>query len=157
MSTSALSWRRERPAVLGYALAVLSVAGAIAIAFAFDRLVGDDPSLSLFLCAIVFVAWANGTGPALLATALAVLALAYFFLQPTYSLAPEFKEIPRLIFFAVAALFVVALSAAQSRAATALRSSISSAKIFSFSSRMAAWIESSREFMPIRVLRYFGS
>lgn len=121
MSTSALSWRRERPAVLGYALAVLSVAGAIAIAFAFDRLVGDDPSLSLFLCAIVFVAWANGTGPALLATALAVLALAYFFLQPTYSLAPEFKEIPRLIFFAVAALFVVALSAAQSRAATALR------------------------------------
>lgn len=121
MSTSALSWRRERPAVLGYAIAVLSVAGAVAIDLAFARLVGDDPSVSLFLCAIMFVAWASGTGPALLATALAILALGYFVLPPTYSFAPELKEIPRLAFFVIAALFVVALGAAQRRAAAALR------------------------------------
>lgn len=120
MSTSALSWRRESPPVLGYAMAVLSVAAAVGIDLAFGRLMGDDPSVSLFLCAIMFVAWANGTGPALLATALAILAFDYFFLQPTYSFVLEFKEIPRLVFFAVAALFVVSLSAAQGRAQASL-------------------------------------
>ena len=121
MSTSAVSWRRESPAVLGYGMAVLSVAAAVAIDLGFERLLGDNPTVSLLLCAIMLVAWAGGTGPALLATALAVLAFDYFFLPPVHSLPLQFKDFPRLAFFAVAALFVVALSAAQRRAATALR------------------------------------
>ena len=121
MSTSAVSWRRESPAVLGYGMAVLSVAAAVAIDLGFERLLGDNPTVSLLLCAIMLVAWASGTGPALLATALAVLAFDYFFLPPVHSLPLQFKDVPRLAFFAVAALFVVALSAAQRRAATALR------------------------------------
>ena len=121
MSTSAVSWRRESPAVLGYGMAVLSVAAAVAIDLGFERLLGDNPTVSLLLCAIMLVAWAGGTGPALLATALAVLAFDYFFLPPVHSLPLQFKDVPRLAFFAVAALFVVALSAAQRRAATALR------------------------------------
>jgi len=38
----------------------------------FERLAGADPSALLFLCAIMFVAWAAGTGPALLATGAAI-------------------------------------------------------------------------------------
>lgn len=121
MSTSAVSWRRESPAVLGYAMAVPSVAAAVVIDLGFDRFVGGNPTVSLLLCAIMLVAWAGGTGPALLATALAVLAFDYFFLQPVHSFPLHFKEVPRLAFFAIAALFVVALSAAQRRAASALQ------------------------------------
>jgi PAS domain S-box-containing protein len=121
MSTSAVSWRRESPAVLGYALAVLSVAAAVAIDIGFERLLGDNPTVSLLLCAIMLVAWAGGTGPALLATALAVLAFDFFFLEPVHSFPLQFRDVPRLAFFVIAALFVVALNAAQIRAATALR------------------------------------
>ena len=121
MSTSAVSWRRESPAVLGYAIAVLTVAAAVAIELGFERFLGENPTVSLLLCAIMLVAWAGGTGPALLATALALLAFDYFFLPPAHSFDFQFKEFPRLTLFGIAALFVVALSAAQRRAATALR------------------------------------
>ena len=121
MSTSAVSRRRELPAVLGYAIAVLTVAAAVAIDLGFERFLGENPTVSLLLCAIMLVAWAGGTGPALLATALAVVAFDFFFLQPAHSFDFQFKEIPRLTLFSIAALFVVALSAAQRRAATALR------------------------------------
>jgi PAS domain S-box-containing protein len=108
------------PVITTYAIAVLSVAAAVAIDLAFHRFSGTDPSVSLFLCAVMFAAWAGGTGPALFATALAILAFDYFFLEPVYSFALAIKEIPRLVFFAAAALFVVSLSAAQRRAAVAL-------------------------------------
>ncbi len=121
MSTSAVPRRRESPAVLHYALAILAVAAAVAINLGFERFVGGNPAVSLFLCAIMLVAWRGGTGPALLATALAIFAFDFFFLPPARSLAFSFKEIPRLALFGVAALFVVALSAAQRRATIALR------------------------------------
>jgi PAS domain S-box-containing protein len=121
MRTSALPWRPESPVILNYGITILSVAGAVVLNLGFHWLWGIDPSVSLFLCAIVFVAWAGGPGPALLATALSVLAIYYFFLQPIYSFAPKPREIPRLTLFTVAALFVVSLSAAQRRAAASLR------------------------------------
>ena len=121
MSTSAGLWRRESPAVLGYAIAVLTVAVAVAIELGFERFLGENPTVSLLLCAIMLVAWAGGTGPALFATALALLAFDFFFLPPAHSFDFQFKEFPRLTLFGIAALFVVALSAAQRRAATALR------------------------------------
>ena len=98
-----------------YMIAVLAVAAAVMIDVSFNRLVGTNPSVSLLLCAVVFVAWAGGTGPALLATALAALAFDYLLLQPVYSLALQFNDIPQLLLFVVAALFVVSLGAAQRR------------------------------------------
>ncbi len=120
MPTPGGSWRLKLHWVSGYLIAVVSTAAAIAIDLGLNRLFGVDPAVSLFLCAIVLVAWTAGSGPALLATALSVLAFDYFFLRPFYSLIVEFKEIPRLVLFAVAALFVVALSEAQRRAAASL-------------------------------------
>lgn len=121
MSTSALSlWSRAR-SVLNYAIAVLPVAAALVVDLFFNRLWTIDPSVSLFLCAIMFAAWTGGTGPALFATALSILTFDYFFLQPIHSFALQLKDLPRLLFFAVAALFVVGLSAAQRRAEASLR------------------------------------
>src|ERR1700752_2081968 len=121
MSTPVFRRSRSSPAV-NYGIAVLSAATAVAGAVAFDRLSGTGPAVSLFLCAIMFVAWASGPGPALLATALTMLAFDWFFLQPIYSFGFHFRDLPRLAVFAIAALFVVALSAAQRRAEESLRS-----------------------------------
>src|SRR6185295_2122967 len=75
----------------------------------------------LFLCAIMFVAWIGGTGPGLLSIALTVVAFDYFFLSPVHSFSLSFEDLPRLVLFVIAALFVVALSATQRRTAESLR------------------------------------
>ena len=121
MSTSVLPWRFKSPPVVNYGIAVLSAVAAVAGGLAYDHFLAVGPSVSLFLCAIMFVAWAAGTGPALLATAVTILAFEWFFLQPAYSFIPQFKNLPRLGLFVVTALFVVALSAAQRRAEVSLR------------------------------------
>jgi PAS domain S-box-containing protein len=107
--------------ILNYGIAILLVAAAAVADFVLRWLWGIAPTVSLFLCTIVFVAWAEGPGPALLATALAVFSFYYFFLPPFYSLAPKHEEIPRLVLLALAALFVLSLSAAQRRTAASLR------------------------------------
>jgi PAS domain S-box-containing protein len=121
MPTPAPSWRFKSPLILNYGIAVLATAAAVAVDVAFNRLLGINPTVSLFLCAILLVAWISGTGPALLATVLTVLAFDYFLLEPIYSFVLDTKEIPRLVLFAAAALFIVWLSAAQRRAAASLR------------------------------------
>jgi PAS domain S-box-containing protein len=121
MSGSSLSRRLTSPVILNYGIAILLVAAAAVADFVLRWLWGIAPTVSLFLCAIVFVAWAEGPGPALLATALAVFSFYYFFLPPFYSLALKYEEIPRLVLLALAALFVLSLSAAQRRTAASLR------------------------------------
>jgi PAS domain S-box-containing protein len=69
----------------------------------------------------MFVAWIGGTGPGLLALVLTVVAFDYFFLSPVHSFSLPFGDLPRLVLFIIAALFVLALSAAQRRTAETLR------------------------------------
>jgi signal transduction histidine kinase len=66
-------------------------------------------------------AWFGGFRPGLVAVALSVLAFDYFFLPPTFSLEPNVNELPRLVLFAMAALLVGLLSAAQRSATESLR------------------------------------
>jgi PAS domain S-box-containing protein len=121
MSTAAPSRWIKPPWIPDYAIAVLSVAAAIAADVVFDRPAGADPSAPLFLCAIMFVAWAAGTGPALLATLLTAVAFDYLFLTPAGSFVLSFKGVPHFALFIVAALFVVWLNAGQRRTAASLR------------------------------------
>src|SRR4051794_24907366 len=99
MSTSARSLRFWPPA-LTYIVAILSTALVIGVNIVIREWWGVDPSLALFLCAVVFAAWVGGPGPALLATALTIVAFDYFFLPPIYSFALASKEIARLVLFA---------------------------------------------------------
>jgi PAS domain S-box-containing protein len=77
--------------------------------------------VSLFLCAVMFSAWFGGVRPGLLSIALSLVGFDYFFVTPTYSLAAETNEIPRLIMFALSATFVGCLTAAQRGKAESLR------------------------------------
>src|ERR1700752_2526368 len=114
--------RSEPPAVLRYGAAIASVVAAVAAGSLLRQGGGNAPLVSLLLCGVLFATWFGGLGPGLLAIALSVLAFAYFFLQPLYSLAvQDYNDIVRLISFAVAALFVVALSARQTSTAQSLR------------------------------------
>jgi len=121
MSTSTLSSRLKWPVIMDYGIACVTPALAVVLDVSLRRLWGIDLPPSVFLCGIMIVAWVSGPGPALLATALTVLAFDYFLMQPIYSSAPEFTESPRLALLAIAALFVVLLSAAQGRATASLR------------------------------------
>jgi K+-sensing histidine kinase KdpD len=111
-----------------YAIAVLSIAIALVASHLVVVFLHTEPFVSLFLCAIMFVAWFGGVGPGLLATALALLAFYYFLVPPinsfslkSNSLAPEFKDLPRMVLFAITALIVNFLNAAQRDAEKSLQ------------------------------------
>jgi PAS domain S-box-containing protein len=121
MSTpSSLGWPKPTTTV-SYGIAVLMVATVVFSARLFAERLDANPIVSLFLCGIMFVAWFGGVGPAWLAAALSMLAFDYDFVSPVNSLAPLIKDIPRVVLFAVPAVFVVLLSAAQRAAAESLR------------------------------------
>jgi len=92
--------------MLCHAVAVLSVTAALLIARRLEINLHTAP-VSLFLCAIMLSAWFGGIGPGLLAAALSVLAFAYYFVPPIYSLAMEVQQIPRFFIFVLSALYVV--------------------------------------------------
>jgi two-component system, LuxR family, sensor kinase FixL len=115
MSNSSSLWSPKPLAILTYGVAVLSVTAALIIAWWMEIVWQSAAHVSLFLCAVMFSAWFGGIRPGLLAIVLSVLAFDYYFL------ALEPRELPRLLFFAVAALFVGSLSAAQRSAAESLR------------------------------------
>jgi PAS domain S-box-containing protein len=121
MSTSRTSWWPSPAAVLAYGVAILSVTVALLSGLVLETFLQTPAYVSLFLCAIMFAAWFGGLGASLLATALATVVFTYYFVDPggSFSLAP--KDIPRVTLFAVTALFVVSLSAAQRRNADSLR------------------------------------
>jgi PAS domain S-box-containing protein len=120
---------------LRYAIAVLSVATAIVVAELLTVFLHTEPIASSMISAVMFVAWFGGFGPGLLAIALAVLAIHYYVVPPLNSFALNsfalknnlvslgVAELPRLILFSTAALFVTYLSSAQRAAAESLRRS----------------------------------
>jgi len=119
--TFILSRRLIPKLVVDCAVAALAVAATVVGAFGFHRLSGIAPSASLFSCAVMLVAWSRGIVPAIIATALTILAFDYFFLEPRYTLAFQRSDLPQLVFFAVAALLVSLLCDSERRAKRALR------------------------------------
>jgi PAS domain S-box-containing protein len=122
MSTpSSEGWPKPSTSV-GYGVAVLTVATAVIAARLFAEFLDTNPIVSLFLCGIMFVAWFGGLGPAWLAAVLSVLAFVYYFASPVHSFIFATKDLPRIVLFAAAAVFVVLLSAAQRSTAELLQS-----------------------------------
>jgi PAS domain S-box-containing protein len=108
------------PVVLNYAIAVVSAAISVAVAFAIDPSWGADPALPLFLCVVLFVALAAGPSPAAL-TAVLTFLFQYLLLSPGHPFALQSGEVLRLGLFIVASVLAVVLSAAWKRTATSLQ------------------------------------
>src|SRR3989454_6172500 len=111
-------WTSPR-AMLGYAVAFLSVAATVLVARLQFNL--QAAPVSLFLCAIMFTAWIGGLKAGVLALMLSLLSFKYYFLAPVHSLALDSEEIPRLFVFTLAAAFVLAITGAQKRSEEKLR------------------------------------
>src|SRR5262245_52267082 len=108
-------------AILNYGFAVLSFAAAFVCISLLHHFLGAVPPVSLFICLVAFVAWFAGLGPALLATALSVLAFGLFFLIPINEHPLVSNNLPRVILFGIAALIVASVSAAQRRTTASLQ------------------------------------
>ena len=121
MSNSKLPWWPKPSVIARYATAVPSVVVALVIGLLLNRFLETAPFVSLFLCAIMVTSWYGGVGPGLFATALSISAFEYYFLPPIHSVAVALKDIPRIALFAITALIVIALNAAQRSAAQSLR------------------------------------
>jgi len=106
--------------VSAYAAAVGSVVAATIATFLLQPWMG--PSISLmFFPAVLLVAMYGGYGPALAATMLSAVSLAYFFVPPRYSFNIGFDDAIRLAVFAVVAIVTASVSAARKRAEDAQR------------------------------------
>jgi PAS domain S-box-containing protein len=113
-----------------YAMAVLSVAAAVIVTELITRLLHAEAIASSMLCAVIFVAWFGGFGPALLAIALALLGFHYYVAPPINSFgwkhnlfAVDVSEVPRLILFCTTSLLVAFVISAQRKATENLRRS----------------------------------
>jgi PAS domain S-box-containing protein len=122
--------RWPKSAVYYYAMAVLSVAAAIIATELITRLLHAEAIASSMLCAVIFVAWFGGFGPALLAIALALLGFHYYVTPPANSFgwkhdlfAVDISEVPRLILFSITSLLVAFVISAQRKATENLRRS----------------------------------
>jgi PAS domain S-box-containing protein len=111
-----------------YAAAFLSVAIAIIAAEVVTRLLNAEAIASAMLCAVIFAAWGGGIGPALLASALALLAFHYYLVPPGNSFVwkdelftVSMSEIPRLVLFSFTSLIVGSVISAQRKATQELR------------------------------------
>jgi PAS domain S-box-containing protein len=104
-----------------YAAAILAVAAAFVAELLLNHFLQSTPFISAFLCAILLAAWLGGAGPGLLATALSVLVLVFYFIPPLGPFAGARQEVARVLLFAVAALFAVWVCAAQRRTAQSLQ------------------------------------
>lgn len=113
--------RLRSPVLLNYLFAILCFAVTFVCVSLSGYLMQAAPPVSLFLCAIIFVAWFADLGPALLTTALSVLAFGYFYLLPEHSLVLASRDLPRIILFGIAGVIIATVSAAQRRTAASLR------------------------------------
>jgi PAS domain S-box-containing protein len=110
----------NRQVFFGYLVVVVSIGLAMSIGMLLQSYQISAPA-SLFFCALMFSAWYGGLRPGLLAVVLSLLAFDYFFTAPVYSLMIITSELPRMVLFALAGLFVVLLSANQRSTAQSLR------------------------------------
>ncbi|MFZ5780444.1 MAG: ATP-binding protein [Pseudomonadota bacterium] len=111
----------ERSALEKYATATAAVTAAGGACWLAGGAVDPGPFTPLLLCAVVYAAWSGGLGPGLAASALAALVFVYVIVPPRDSFSVSPSTVPAVMLFAVAALFVVGLGAAQRRTAEALR------------------------------------
>ena len=98
------SWDRR---VVPYAVALAGAAASVAIQLGLHGAVDGLFPLAVFPVAIVLIAWFAGIGPALLATAFAVLLADYYLLQPVHSLRLDKpSDALGLLLFALAGILV---------------------------------------------------
>jgi len=112
---------RVRSLALRYGLAVVSLAVALGASLLGQRLALENLEFPLLLITVATVVWYAGTGPGLLAVALAGMSYDFFFTQPRYSLYIEAEHRPVFALFVLFAVVIASFSARRRRIERELR------------------------------------
>jgi signal transduction histidine kinase len=107
--------------MLGYGVAVVSVAAAVAALALMQARWQESAPVAVLLIAVILSTWLGGTRPALLATALSILGLGYLSLRADAPPAGEPLQLVRLLSLGAAACYLTWLSATERGAAQSLR------------------------------------
>ena len=108
--------------VARWLLGLVAPAAALGLTLLLQPVLDQAPSPP-FGAAVLVVAWIGGFGPALVATAVSMLALDYYFLEPTESLLVRPGDLVWLLLFAAVSVVTASLVASRGRARTRLASS----------------------------------
>ena len=111
----------ERSVLVGYAVAVLTVAAALAALLLMQTRWQASAPVSLLLAAVIVTTWLAGTKPGALATALAILAFTYYYVGLTGLSGNAPIQAIRLLSFTTLACYVVWITATERGAAESLR------------------------------------
>jgi PAS domain S-box-containing protein len=102
-------------AIQGFALAIISVSGALGLALLLRRLHFGGVEVALFLFAAAITSWYGGGRAAALAFVLSCASFDYYFVEPFYSLNISRGDVPYFISFALFALLVTWFAAVRRR------------------------------------------
>ncbi|WP_423863485.1 sensor histidine kinase [Bradyrhizobium sp.] len=114
-------FQRIHSPVLRYGFAVVSVAIALGVAFAFQHYQFRDVELPVLTLAIAVTTWYAGAGPSVLAVLLSSASFDYFFTEPLYSLSISTRDLPYFLIFVAWAAIVASFSAVRRRIEDNLR------------------------------------
>ncbi len=115
----------ERPALLRYGFATLTVALAVLVRLPLSAFLGTDVPFLFFFPAVMVAAWYGGLGPGLLATGLAALAADYFFLPPFGTLGvPDFGGVVQIALFLGVCVVITMLTQSLRRARHSAEASV---------------------------------
>jgi PAS domain S-box-containing protein len=116
-----MSSRRVTSVLLGYALAVVSVAIALGLALLAQSQALHKVEFPLFLMAVAVTVWHAGPVPGVLAVALSGLSFNYHFTQPLYTLYIEPVDRPVFVVFVLFAFVIASFSSRRRRIEQELR------------------------------------
>src|SRR5262249_42370896 len=100
-----------RSPVLRYTFAVICVAIAFGLAFAFQYFQFRDVEVPVFPMPIAVVTWYAGNGPSALSILLCLTLFDYFFVEPLYSFEISAKELPYVFIFVAWGVIVASFAA----------------------------------------------
>ncbi|WP_165069417.1 PAS domain-containing protein [Paludisphaera rhizosphaerae] len=95
---------------LAAAAAVAAAAGLTAVSWP----LAESTPFAAFFAAVMLVAWVGGVGPSLLATALSIPAVTYWFVPPYHSFGFRPESAAGVVVFGIVAMFMAAFAAARS-------------------------------------------
>jgi signal transduction histidine kinase len=114
-------FQRIHSPILRYGFSVVSVAGALGVAFALQHYQFREVELPVLTVAIAFTTWYAGVGPSVLAVVLSSASFDYFFIEPLYSFDISVRDLPYFLIFLAWAAIVASFSAVRRRIEDNLR------------------------------------
>jgi C4-dicarboxylate-specific signal transduction histidine kinase len=99
-----------------YSIPLITVVAAVLMTEGIRAFSPRIPILALLYCAAIFSAWFGGVGPGLVAALVSSAAIAFHFVPSPYPYGSVLSQLPRVVVFSIAVVFVSWISGRQRRA-----------------------------------------